>query len=100
MKEFEDELYSEDFINPYIFRGFSAHFHGENPLIDNAKIVFKFRAGRVSSTVNGQKYIFIDKSEFDKKNHEELKKHKLIDLDFILNSNKAGKLLDIENYVI
>ncbi|KAL7043823.1 hypothetical protein ACKWTF_001674 [Chironomus riparius] len=103
LKDFENELYDENIKNPNFFRGFSAFFYEDenhpNDLMCCAKILFKYRAGRVSSKINGQQYIFIDKSEF-KKDHEEFKNQKLVNINYIYDSNDAGKLLDIEDYVI
>jgi len=102
--DFEADLFDENYKNINIFRGFSAFFYEDenhpNVKIRIAKAALKFSAGRVSSTVTGQKYIFIDKSEFKKEDHEEFKNQKLIDFHYIIDSNNAGKLLDIEDYVI
>lgn len=101
IEEFEKELYSNDFRNPNIFRGFTADFYDDtesNYFIESAKSIFKYRAGMCSSTLND--YVFVDKQSFKNSKRKEFNGRKLIDYRYILDSNDVGKLLDTQDYFI
>lgn len=100
--EFESELFNEiDFRNPNIFRSFYASFYNyDNPnfLMKTAESIFKYRAGHVTSSFSS--YIFVDKNVKCDDYNQEFDDRQFIDFRYILDSNDAGKLLDIQKYKV
>ncbi|KAG5677679.1 hypothetical protein PVAND_007416 [Polypedilum vanderplanki] len=105
IKEFEQEIYSIDGTENYkIFRKYSAKFiYGSefNMKMRWSEKVFEFLGGKISHNQDKNDFIiFVDKETFNIREHPELKKSKIIDYQFILNSNDHNTLDKLNDYLI
>lgn len=95
--QFESELHNESFKNPNIFRGMLGtfiHLDKKITFIKTAEQIFKFRGGKVDSN-NKIATIFVDQKYFKEQSDQDI-----ISYQWILDSNEAGKKLDLKSYKI
>lgn len=105
---FDAQLYDEKLPNPNLFRGIDAifiHPDDSKTQVSIAENIFKFRAGKIVKEEDEEDddekaIIFVEKLRFKKDERADLKHRKIINVEWIWESSKAGKKLDFNDYEI